>query len=303
MKLAALPAILAFVTGGAAASKLSSTAGSALRLQASAGTTQGMEHAAYLTVVETFAGLVPQGAPEWCRNDTNLSWTQRKQRMQQHWTLQWAKEEVKKMRAAKPSNTTVPTWMADIVDQDSKRGRMKWAVQEARHLKEQGKPVPEWMAQMVEEDAKWANRWAACKASELKSQGEEPPRWMIDNGRKGIMEYADEKATELQRQIDELEASREREDTIAEAKGDLKLARKRNLAYEKVIKTRSVSEQMKMLEAALEQLSTVERARRAGGVGPFKVAAVRAKDAYDLLGRILQAKMDAIKRRLTLAGA
>merc|ERR1719454_1062875 len=98
--------------------------------------------ASALNVVATFApgrAILPTDAPEWCKNDTQLTWTQRKERMQLHSTLEWAKSEVKKLQE---ENKEIPAWMDKIVTDDKNRGKMKWAAQEAKTLKEQGKEVP-----------------------------------------------------------------------------------------------------------------------------------------------------------------
>merc|ERR1719226_379601 len=116
-----------------------------------------------------------------------------------------------------------------MVTRDARQGQMKWAVKEARRLKEEHQEVPEWMAALVEEDSKWANRWAACKVAELQFTGEQPPEWMIENGRKGVFAAASEKLAEIQEQIDELEALKEKEVALVQARGDIRLAEKRQL--------------------------------------------------------------------------
>merc|ERR1719291_1172151 len=88
--------------------------------------------------------------------------------------------------------------MDRLVSDDEKRGRTKWAVAESKRMKAEGKETPKWMDELVAEDAKWANRWAACKVASLQQANEEAPQWMIENGRKGIMDAASEKAAELQ---------------------------------------------------------------------------------------------------------
>merc|ERR1719382_2417767 len=116
-----------------------------------------------LGVVQTFGRSLDEEAPEWCKNETELTWQQRKERMQQHATLQWAKKQATKLR---DENQTIPEWMDKIVTDDENRGKLKWAVSEFKRLKE---------------DERWANRWAACKAHELRAQKLEVPPWMLDN--------------------------------------------------------------------------------------------------------------------------
>jgi hypothetical protein len=170
-----------------------------------------------------FGGL-PDNAPEWCKSESALTWEEKKQRVAQHATLMWAKQTVKEL---KETNMTVPKWMDDMVAKDARQGQMKWAVKEAKRLKAENKEVPEWMAALVEEDNKWANRWAACKAAELEFAGEEAPLWMKENGRKGVYSAATERLAEIQEQLDELNALKEKEVALVQAKGDIKLAERR----------------------------------------------------------------------------
>merc|ERR1740121_1847500 len=120
-------------------------------------------------------------------------------------------------------NATIPDWMAKLVAEDDKRGKMKWAAQESKRLKAEGKDTPQWMEELVVEDAKWANRWAACKSAQLHMIGEEVPAWMVENARKGVMEAAKE-------QIEELDEQRDREVAVVSAQGDAGLANERMLA-------------------------------------------------------------------------
>jgi hypothetical protein len=173
-----------------------------------------------------FKGL-PESAPEWCKSETALSWEEQRRRVSQRATLVWAKQTVKELRE---TNQTIPKWMDDMVTRDARQGQMKWAVKEARRLKAENQEVPEWMAALVEEDGKWANRWAACKVAELQFSGEQPPEWMIENGRKGVFAAASEKLAEIQEQIDELEALKEKEVALVQAHGDIRLAERRQLA-------------------------------------------------------------------------
>jgi len=185
----------------------------------------GMSTYGHWSFMEGNFGLVADDAPTWCKNETELTWAQRKERMQQHSTLQWAKKMVKQLQS--DANATVPEWMGKLVAEDEKRGRMKWAVQESRRLRAEGKETPQWMEELVAEDAKWANRWAACKVAELEYSGEEPPEWMRENGRKGVFAAAAEKLAEIQEQLDELEALKEKEVALIQARGDIRLAERR----------------------------------------------------------------------------
>jgi len=254
------------------------------------------------TVVETFGDILSDNIvfelekPEWCENETeSLTWAQRRQRMQQHETLRWAKIEMKKLQS---ENKTAPAWMERMVTDDENRGKLKWASQEAKRLAAEGKEVPPWMADLAKEDQKWANRWAACKVVEMKSRNEEVPQWMVDNGRKGIMEYSEEKAQELQNQIAELETEKSKEEALISSNGDLKMARQRMLANVKRVRVRSVDEQFHSLEAALAEL---EEAERGGATSNTKLKrlAANVETAYAMLGRILQYRSTALLQRMS----
>jgi len=235
--------------------------------------------------------------PEWCKNETELTWKQRKERMQQHTTLLWCKQEVQILRE---KNATVPAWMDKIVNDDENKGRMKWAVQESKRLKAEGKEVPEWIAALVAEDTKWGNRWAACKAAQLKAANEEVPEWMAENGRKGIMDYASEKAQEIQEQIDELDEERHKETALVAAEGDPVLAKQRLLARTRETRVRSAGQQMQILSEALSELDKVEQEFARTGEHPQKVkhAIVKAKEASDLLNQILSRKETALQMQI-----
>jgi len=235
--------------------------------------------------------------PEWCKNDTQLTWKQRKERMQQHATLQWCKKEVKELRE---KNETVPAWMDKLVTDDENKGRMKWAVQEAKRLKAEQKEVPDWMTALVAEDNKWANRWAACKAAELRAAHEEVPQWMTENGRLGIMEYASEKAQELQEQIEELDDEKQKETALVQAQGDAEVANQRILARSKETRVRSAGQQLRILQEALAELDLVEQEFQRTGEDPHKVkhAIVKAKEASDLLNQILGRKMMSLQMQM-----
>jgi hypothetical protein len=248
-------------------------------------------------------GILPENAPSWCKNETQLTWKQRKDRMQQHLTLEWSKKMVKQMLE---QNETVPEWMDKIVSDDEKRGKAKWAVQESKRMRAEGKETPKWMDELVEEDAKWANRWAACKAAELKEANEEVPQWMVENGRKGIMEAATEKAAELQEQIEEMEEEKDEETALVDAQGDVQDASRRMLAKKKESSARSVSSQFRLLEGALEELEHAEAEMVSGGPakGPtrrFKQALRRAKAASDLLNKLLDRKGSVLGAQMSAA--
>jgi len=171
-------------------------------------------------------GALPDDAPDWCRSEEKLSWEEKRHRVEQRATLQWARQQVQGMIE---KNQTVPEWMDEMVARSTQQGQMKWAAREARRLRHEKKSVPEWMAAMEEEDDKWANRWAACKVSELEFAGTESPEWMKDNGRKAVYASAMAKLAEIQEQIDELESLKEKEVALMQARGDIRLAEKRQL--------------------------------------------------------------------------
>merc|ERR1719356_202689 len=272
--------LVAFTVGAASALKMHTES------ESEAWQYLAMDH----TVVTTF-DTFKEDAPEWCRNETNLTWTQRKQRMQQHATLAWAKQEQKKLAAA---NQSIPGWMDKMLTDDANRGKLKWASQECKRLRSEGKEVPQWMAQLETESNKWANRWAACKAAELKAQGEEPPAWMIDNGRKGIMDYADEKAADLQAQIDELEEAKQKEEALVDAHGDVKSAGQRMFASTKALQVRSLDQQFNVLELALVELGNAEN-NHDMPAPRMKQAMKHAKEAYEMFGRALQHKFATLR--------
>jgi len=250
-------------------------------------------------VTESFdlsSGLLDP-TPEWCKNDTQLTWKQRKERMQQHTTLQWCKKQYKELTE---KNESVPSWMEKMVTEDENRGKMKWAVQEARRLKAEQKEVPTWMADLVAEDARWANRWAACKVAELRQAGEEAPAWMAENARQGVMEYASEKSQELQEQIEELDEEKDKETALVQAQGDPVEANKRLLARTKKAFARSTAQQFRLLQEALEELDQVETefGRTGGEAHKLKRAINRAKEASDLLNQMLAHKMEVLKMQM-----
>jgi len=213
-----------------------------------------------VNVVETFGegeeGTMT-GAPEWCRNDTELTWKQRRERLLQHETLEWCKSQVKELQAA---NESVPDWMDKLVEDDRKRGQMKWAAAETKRLKAEGKEVPQWMDWASAENDKWGNRWAACKAAALQAAGQESPTWMVENGRKGVLDYASEKQQDLQAQIDELTEEREEEEAVAQADGNITLAEERRLAMEKAVYRKTTHGQLEDLQAALTDVEASEEA-------------------------------------------
>jgi len=253
-----------------------------------------------LSVVESFGvgssgELVDEGAPEWCKNETQLSWKQRKERMQQRATLEWCRSQVKQLRI---KNDTIPDWMQKIVEDDENKGKMKWAADEYRRMQEQGKAneAPAWMVDLAQENNKWANRWASCKAAELRSRNEEVPKWMDDNAHKGIMDYAAEKAQEIQTQIDELEQEKDQEEFLVQSNGDTRIASERMLARNRLASVRTVSQQFRVLEEALAELETAEgdMKKHHGSLGTdvqLKHAGHKAKEAVALLNRLLDRKI------------
>merc|ERR1740121_2291196 len=134
--------------------------------------------ATHQTVVATFDGEVMSGAPEWCKNTSELTWKQRKERMQQHATLEWCKGQVKKLRE---ENESIPDWMGKIVGDDQKNGKMKWASAEAKRLIAEEKEVPAWMQDLMNE-----------------------------NARRGIMEYSSEKEANLEEEMEDLSEEADR---------------------------------------------------------------------------------------------
>jgi len=246
-------------------------------------------------------GHLPENAPTWCKEDVQLTWRERMERMQQHLTLEWSKKMVKQMLE---QNETIPEWMDKIVSEDEKRGKTKWAAQESKRLKAEGKETPKWMDELVEEGAKWSNRWAACKAAELKDLNEEVPQWMVENARKGIMEAATEKAAELQEQIDEMEEEKDEETELVDAHGDVQEANKRMLARKRESSARSVSSQYRVLEGALEELEQAEAEAASAGGNPtrrLKQAIRRAKSAVELLNKLLDRKGHMLSAQMSAA--
>ncbi|CAK0875554.1 unnamed protein product [Prorocentrum cordatum] len=235
----------------------------------------GMSTYGHWSFMEGNFGLVADDAPTWCKNDTQLTWAQRKERMQQHNTLLWAKKMVKTIQETGGENATVPEWMDKIVSDDEKKGKARWAVQESRRLKSEGKETPQWMEDLVAEDSKWANRWAACKAAQLKAAGEEAPAWMVENGRKGTIEAAAEKAQELQEQIEELDSEKEQEVAIVDAHGDYSLASQRMTAISRALRTTTLSQQTHALGDAIEGLEHFEVQIQKEGKTPEVVREVR----------------------------
>jgi len=236
--------------------------------------------------------------PEWCKNETELSWKQRKERMQQHATLQWCKKQYRELTE---KNESVPQWMEKMVTEDENRGRMKWAVQEAKRLRAEQKEVPQWMADMVAEEARWANRWAACKVAELRQSGDEVPAWMEQNARQGLVEFATEKAQELQDEIDELEEEKEKETALVRAQGDSVEATRRLLARTKKTVARSAEQQLRVVQEALEELDQAETA--GGDAHRLKRAIIHAKEATDMLEHMLGRKVEALKAQMEPAAA
>jgi len=260
--------------------------------RAGVATTQGM-----LGVVETFSRSLEEDAPEWCKNETELTWKQRKERMQQHTTLQWAKKQAKALRE---ENKTMPEWMEKIVTDDENRGRLKWAVSEFKRLKAEGKDTPEWMLALVKEDERWGNRWAACKAHELKVNQEEVPAWMLENARKGIMEYAEEKAAEISEQIEEVESEKEKDDAIVQANGDIEEANHALLYRAKQNKRMTAASQLNVLEAAMDRFNEAEQEAEEGKIKfqKLKQVGTKAQKAAASLSMLLERKLAALQSGL-----
>jgi len=261
---------------------------------------EGEEHFSF---VEGSFGPLPEDAPSWCKNETQLTWAQRKERMQQHQTLEWAKKMVKQMLE---QNGTVPEWMDKIVSDDERRGKTKWAVQEAKRLKSEGKETPKWMDELVQEDAKWANRWAACKAAELKEANEEVPQWMVENGRRGTLEAATERAAELQQEIEEMEEEKDKEAAIVDAQGDVQAAEQRMLAKRRGFAAKTVGSQFHVLETALEELESAEGDMLKDGMSTasahrYKQALRKAKTASELLNKLLERKGSMLTTQMSAA--
>jgi hypothetical protein len=265
--------------------------------------TDGMSTYGHWSFMEGNFGLVPDDAPTWCKNDTQLTWTQRKERMQQHSILLWAKKIVKTLQEAGGDNVTIPEWMDKLVSDDEKRGKSRWAVQESKRLKAEGKETPQWMDDLVAEDTKWANRWAACKSAQLRAVGEEAPAWMVENARKGIMEAATEKAEELQEQIEELDSEKEEEVALVDAHGDAALARQRMLAMAKAVRTTTMSQQTQVLGDVLEELDHAEAEMKKEGmvsevVRDVKHTMRKATNSAHMITKMLDRKMALAKAQV-----
>jgi len=262
----------------------------------------GSSHSEFVvgTFEEAEEGMI--GAPEWCKNDTELSWKQRKERLVQHETLAWCKSQLKTLQAA---NESVPEWMDKLVEDDQKRGQMKWAAAEAKRLKAEGKEVPQWMDASAAENDKWANMWAACKAAELQAGGREPPTWMVENGRKGILDYSAEKASDLQEQIDELQEEREQEDAVVQADGNTTLAEERRLAMTKAVYRKSAHQQFEALQAELASVDESEEAWHHDADASqkqLKRALKRAEHASVMMEKVLARMREAAKDTVESAG-
>jgi hypothetical protein len=256
-------------------------------------------------VVDTFghASSMAEDAPEWCKNETELTWKQRKQRMEQHATLQWAKKMVKQYRETDGENASIPEWMDKIVSDDENKGRLKWAVTESKRLKAEGKETPEWMMALVKEDERWANRWAACKAHELKATNEEVPAWMVDNARKGIMEYASEKAAEIQEQIQEVETEKEKDEALVQANGDIEEANQKLIFKAKQAKKMTVATQLNVLEEAMLEFNEREEESKEGTIrfNKVKMAGVKAQQATEAMSTLLEKKLAMLDSHMNMA--
>jgi len=254
------------------------------------------------TLEEGAFGHLPSDAPSWCKMEADLTWKQRKERLEQHATLEWAKKQTKKLH---DENETVPEWMDKLVSDDEKRGKMKWAVGEVKRLRAEGKDVPQWLSDLEAEDLRWANRWAACKSAELSAAGDDVPLWMVENARKGIMEAAKEKAEELQEELDELEGQKEEETALIGAQGDVSVASQRLLARSRKVSSTTLAAQTHVLEVALEELDQAEGQMHRGiatadatfvsDARKTKEALWKAKAASALLSSILDQKAGLLK--------
>jgi len=256
-------------------------------------------------VVDTFghASTMAEDAPEWCKNETELTWKQRKQRMEQHATLLWAKKMVKQLRETDGENATIPGWMDKIVSEDESRGKLRWAVTESKRLKAEGTETPEWMMALVKEDDRWANRWAACKAHELRAQSMEVPAWMLDNARKGLMEYASEKAAEIQEQIQEVETEKEKDDALVQANGDIEDANQKLLFRARQSQRVTVATQVNVIEEALLEFNEREEEAREGTIKftKVKMAGMKAKQATETMGTLLERKLAMLQSHMDMA--
>jgi len=227
------------------------------------------------------------GAPEWCKTTYDLTWKQRKERMLQHATLEWCKGQVKKLRE---ENESIPDWMEKVVGDDEKSGKMKWAAAEAKRMVAEGRELPGWMQDLVKENERWSNRWAACKAAELQAAGEEPPAWMVENGRKGVLDYASEKQKDLQEQIDELQEEREEEEAVIQADGNATMAEERRLAMQRAVYKKSAHQQLDVLQAELASVQESEEAwEKDTSASPkqLKRALKKAQQASVMMEKIL----------------
>ncbi|CAK0853967.1 unnamed protein product [Prorocentrum cordatum] len=240
-------------------------------------------------------GLLPESAPTWCKNETQLTWKQRKERMQQQLTLEWSKKMVRQMRE---QNDTVPEWMDKIVSDDEKRGRMRWAAQESKRMRAEGKETPKWMDELVEEDTKWANRWAACKAAELKEANEEVASWMPRPRR------PQSSRSRSRRWRRRRTRTRERRWWTLRATSRTPAGGPDAGQEEGVLREESVSSQFRLLEGALEELEQAEAEMVSGGQGPtrrFKQALRRAKSASELLDKLLDRKGTMLSAQMSAA--
>jgi len=239
------------------------------------------------TFAEGAFGPLPADAPAWCKAEADLTWKQRKERLLQHDTLEWCKVQVRHLQAA---NESVPEWMDKLVEDDRKRGQMKWAAAETKRLRAEGKEVPQWMDWAAAENEKWGNRWAACKAAELQAAGEEPPAWMVENGRKGVLDYASEKQKDLQEQIDELQEEREEEEAVIQADGNATMAEERRLAMQRAVYKKSAHQQLDVLQAELASVQESEEAwEKDTSASPkqLKRALKKAQQASVMMEKIL----------------
>merc|ERR1719382_1550284 len=122
------------------------------------------------------------------------------------------------------------------------------------------------MIELVKEDERWANRWAACKVHELKVQNQEVPQWMLDNARKGIMEYASEKAAEIQDHIRDVEVQIGKDNAVVEANGDIEEANHRLLWRARQAVRMTCASQLNVVENAMERFHEAEERANEGTI-------------------------------------
>mmetsp|Transcript_125200 Transcript_125200/g.340033 ORF Transcript_125200/g.340033 Transcript_125200/m.340033 type:complete len:131 (+) Transcript_125200:1-393(+) len=129
---------------------------------------------------------------------------------------------------------------------------------------------------------------------------------MAENGRKGVLEAATEKAAELQEEIDEMEEEKDKEVAVVDAQGDIQAAEQRMLAKKRGFAAKTVSSQFHVLEAALEELESAEGEMRNDGMSQasshrFKQALHKARTASEMLNRLLERKGSMLMTQMSAA--